>query len=144
MLFDAILRKECGDLSAHELCTIVGDYRLRATESVNDVLPDEPLNINFLGEVISGNNHHLLLGRCRRHMSYQVNGPLHEWPWTILRMVFLSRQARDQLIVLASITSSSILRGVLAHGRPEIVYAKSLLDKRSAPQRDFHIRRHVF
>ncbi|KAI5351391.1 hypothetical protein L3X38_004282 [Prunus dulcis] len=66
-------------------------------------------------------------------MSYQVNGLLHEWPWTVLRMVFLSWQARDRLIALASIKSSSILLGVLAHGRPEIVYVKNLLDKRSAP-----------
>ncbi|KAI5330162.1 hypothetical protein L3X38_029560 [Prunus dulcis] len=47
-------------------------------------------------------------------------------------MVFLSWQARDQLVPLASITSSSILRGVFAHGRPEIAYAKSLLSKRPA------------
>ena len=48
-------------------------------------------------------------------------------------MVFLSWQVRDWLISLASITSSSILRGVLAHGRLEIAYAESLLGKRSAP-----------
>ncbi|CAL8998318.1 unnamed protein product [Prunus brigantina] len=71
VLFDAILRKECGDLPAHKL-------------------------------------------------SHQVNGPLHEWPWTVLRMVFLSWQARNQLIALASITSSGILRGVLSHGSSSI------------------------
>ncbi|CAL2240993.1 unnamed protein product [Prunus armeniaca] len=69
---------------------------------------------------------------CRRHRSHQVNGPLHEWPWTVLRMVFLSGQAMDRLVALASITSSSILRGVLAHGRLEIADAESLLSKRSA------------
>ncbi|KAL6289447.1 hypothetical protein ACE6H2_006957 [Prunus campanulata] len=32
-----------------------------------------------------------------------------------------------------AITSLSILRGVLAHGRPEVAYAESLLGKQSAP-----------
>ncbi|CAL2247776.1 unnamed protein product [Prunus armeniaca] len=41
--------------------------------------------------------------------------------------------ARDRLVALASITSSSILRGVLAHSRLEIADAESLLSKRSAP-----------
>ncbi|CAL9024322.1 unnamed protein product, partial [Prunus brigantina] len=41
-------------------------------------------------------------------------------------------QAMDWLVALASITSSSILRGVLVHGRPEIADTKSLLSKRSA------------
>ncbi|CAL2249547.1 unnamed protein product [Prunus armeniaca] len=48
-------------------------------------------------------------------------------------MVFLSGQAKDRLVALASITSSSILCGVLAHGRPEITDTESLLSKRSAP-----------
>ncbi|CAL8152788.1 unnamed protein product [Prunus armeniaca] len=73
------------------------------------------------------------LVKCRWHRSHQVNGPLHEWPWTVLRMVFLCGQARDRLVALASITSSSILRGVLAHGRPEIADSESLLSKGSAP-----------
>ncbi|KAI5335868.1 hypothetical protein L3X38_026002 [Prunus dulcis] len=71
---------------------------------------------------------------CRRHRFYQVNGPLHEWPWTILRIVFLGWQARNWLIALASITSSRILCGVLVHGRPEIAYVEIFLGKRYAPK----------
>ncbi|KAL6276435.1 hypothetical protein ACE6H2_020036 [Prunus campanulata] len=48
-------------------------------------------------------------------------------------MVLFGWQAGDGLIALASITSSSIFGGVLAHGRPKVAYAESFLGKRSAP-----------
>ncbi|CAL9011156.1 unnamed protein product [Prunus brigantina] len=40
--------------------------------------------------IVFGNNHHVFLSRCRWHRSYQVNGPLHEWPWAIMLMVHLN------------------------------------------------------
>ncbi|KAM2230476.1 hypothetical protein ACFX1S_014876 [Malus domestica] len=97
MLLNAILSEELRQVFAHKLWTVIGDDGQRDAKSANDVPPYEALYFHLscgrhglyfysFGEVIGFHNHYVSAPSSRRHRSYQVDCPLHEWPRTHLRV----------------------------------------------------------
>ena len=95
MLLDAILLEELRQIFVRELRAVVGDDELRDAKSANDVPPYEALYVRLsrgrhglcfypFGEVVGCHDHHASAPSSRRHRSYQVDYPLHEWSRTRL------------------------------------------------------------
>ncbi|KAM1028145.1 hypothetical protein FF2_040317 [Malus domestica] len=97
VLLDAILLEELCHIMAHELWAVVSEDGLKDAKSVNDVSPYEAFYVRLscgghglcfypFGEVVGCHDHNACASSSRRHRSYQVDCPLHEWPRARLQM----------------------------------------------------------
>ncbi|KAM2254940.1 hypothetical protein ACFX1S_045639 [Malus domestica] len=95
VLLNVILLEELHQIFVRELRAVVGDDELRDDKLANDVPPYEAFYVCLsrgrhglcfypFGEVVGCHDHHVFAPSSRRHRSYQVDYPLHEWSRTRL------------------------------------------------------------